>query len=187
MRPRRVLGYARVSSELQGQGSSLRDQQATIAAYAKAQGIPAPTFYVESESAIHEKNERRERIRALQSEVRAGDLVVCDKIDRWSRDPEFTYRSIREILSAGASFYAVGDQCDPSTPEGDTMLNFRVLFAKEEHKRIKARMVGTRRTLRDQGYYVEGTPPFGYRRSLPKGHKGPEKNVLAIEDGVAYL
>jgi DNA invertase Pin-like site-specific DNA recombinase len=187
MRYRRVLGYARVSSELQGQGSSLRDQQVTIAAYSKAQCLPEPLFYVESESAIHEKNERRERIRTLMSEVRAGDIVVCDKIDRWSRDPEFTYRSIREILSAGASFYAVGDQCDPSTPEGDTMLNFRVLFAKEEHKRIKARMVGTRRILRDQGYYVEGVPPFGYRRSLPKGHKGPDKNVLRVEEREAEL
>ena len=187
MRPRRLLGYARVSSELQGQGSSLSDQQAMIAAYAKALGLPSPTFYVEAETAIHERNERRERIRALLGEVRAGDLVVCDKIDRWSRDPEFTYRSIREILTAGASFYAVGDQCDPSTPEGDTMLNFRVLFAKEEHKRIKARMVGTRRILRDQGYYVEGLPPFGYRRSLPKGHKGPQKNVLVVEDDEAEV
>ena len=64
----------------------------TIAAYAKAQKLPAPSFYVESESAIHEKNERRERIRTLMADVRPGDLVVCDKIDRWSRDPEFTYR-----------------------------------------------------------------------------------------------
>ena len=187
MRPRRVLGYARVSSELQSHGSSLRDQQETIAAYAKEKGFPVPIFYVESESAIHEKNERRERIQALQSEVRAGDLVVCDKIDRWSRDPEFTYRSIRQILAAGASFYAVSDQCDPSTPEGDTMLNFRVLFAKEEYKRIKARMVGTRQRLRDQGFYAEGRPPFGYRRSLPKGHKGPDKNVLAVEADAADL
>jgi DNA invertase Pin-like site-specific DNA recombinase len=186
-RPRRVLGYARVSSELQGQGSSLRDQQATIAAYATAQGFPVPSFYTESESAIHEKNEKRDRIRALMSEVRSGDLVVCDKIDRWSRDPEFTYRSIREILAVGAKFYAVGDACDPSTPEGDTMLNFRVLFAKEEHKRIKARMVGTRKILRDQGYYVEGLAPFGYRRSMPKGTKGAEKNVLRVEEAEAAL
>jgi site-specific DNA recombinase len=181
MRIRRVLGYARVSSEVQGQGSSLRDQQDAIAAYAKTQKLPAPTFYVESESAIHEKNERRERIRALMADVHPGDLVLCDKIDRWSRDPEFTYRSIREILAAGASFYAVGDQCDPSTPDGDTMLNFRVLFAKEEHKRIKARMVGTRRILRDRGYYADGLAPFGYRRAMPKGYKGVEKNVLVIE------
>ena len=94
---------------------------------------------------------------------------------------------IREILAAGASFYAAGDQCDPSTSEGDTMLNFRVLFAKEEHKRIKARMVGTRRILRDQGYYVEGRPPFGYRRAMPKGHKGVEKNVLVVEPDEAEL
>src|ERR1019366_4324321 len=178
MRIRRVLGYARVSSELQGQGSSLRDQQDMITAYARVQRLPAPRFFVESESAIHETNEHREQVRALMADVKAGDLVVCDKIDRWSRDPEFTYRSIREILAAGASFYAVGDQCDPSTSEGDTMLNFRVLFAKEEHKRIKARMVGTRKTLRDQGYYVEGLPPFGYRRAKPRGYKGVEKNVL---------
>ena len=186
-RPRRVLGYARVSSELQAEGSSLRDQQAVIAAYAKAQGMPGPQFFVESESGGHEKIERRERIRTLMSEVKAGDLVVCDKIDRWSRDPEFTYRSIREILAAGAKFYAVGDQCDPSTPEGDTMLNFRVLFAREEHKRIKARMVGTRRILRDQGYYADGLAPFGYRRPFPKGYKGVEKNVLVIEPTEAAL
>ncbi len=181
-RTARVLGYARVSSVEQGHGSSLGDQQAVIAAHAKARGLPAPRFYVETESGIHEKIERRERIRALLAEVRAGDLVVCDKIDRWSRDPEFTYRSIREILTAGASFFAIGDACDPSTPEGDTMLNFRVLFAREEHKRIKLRMVGTRTNLRNQGYFVEGLPPFGYRRSLPKGTKGPEKNILRIEE-----
>jgi DNA invertase Pin-like site-specific DNA recombinase len=180
-RPRRVLGYARVSSELQGQGSSLRDQQAAIAAYGAAQRIPEPTFYVEAESGIREREERREQMRALMADVREGDLVICDKIDRWSRDPEFTYRSIRQILERGASFYAVGDQCDPSTPEGDTMLNFRVLFAREEHKRIKQRMVGTRKLLRDQGYYVEGLSPFGYRRAHPKGYKGAEKNILIVE------
>lgn len=29
-----------------------------------------------------------------------------------------TYSSVRRILAAGASFYAVGDQCDPATSEG---------------------------------------------------------------------
>ena len=187
MRPRRVLGYARVSSKLQGLGSSLQDQQDTLSAYAKDKHLPKPVFFVESETAIHEKNEKRDRIRALMSEVRRGDLVLCDKVDRWSRDPEFTYRSVRQIMEAGASVYFVGEQCDPSTPEGDTMLNFRIVFAKEEHKRIKQRMVGTRKILRDQGYYVEGLAPFGYRRPFPKGYKGVEKNILAIEPEEAKL
>ena len=42
------------------------------------------------------------------------------------------------------------------------MLGFRILFAREEHKRIRQCMVGTRQLLRDRGYYVEGLPPFGY-------------------------
>lgn len=182
-RPRRVLAYARVSSEEQAKGSSLDDQQHVIRAWAKAtHGVAVAHCYVEAESAIHEKIERREQIRALMAEARAGDLVVCDKVDRWSRDPEFTYRSMRELHERGVHVYFVGESCDPSTPDGDSMLNFRVLFAREEHKRIKLRLVGTRKGLRDQGYYVEGLPPYGYRRSLPKGEKGREKNALRVEE-----
>lgn len=180
---RRVIGYARVSSAAQAEGSSLRDQQAAIEAYAAGRGMTLARCYVEAESAVHEKIERREQIRALLADVRAGDLVLVDKLDRWSRDPEFTYRSVREILAARASFYAVGDACDPSTPEGDTMLGFRVLFAREEHKRIRQRTVGTRKLLRDRGYYVEGLPPLGYAR----GPRGPERNVLQIVEDDAEL
>jgi DNA invertase Pin-like site-specific DNA recombinase len=183
--PRRVLGYARVSSEEQARGSSLDDQQNVIRAHASKIGVSVASFYVEAESAVHEKFERREQIQALMRDVRAGDVVVCDKLDRWSRDPEFTYRSIREIREAGASFFAVGDQCDPSTADGDTMLHVRVLVAREEHKRIRQRTVGTRKLLRDRGYYVEGLPPYGYRRSLPKGVRGSEKNVLVIDENRA--
>lgn len=182
MRARRVLAYCRVSSLEQARGSSLRDQQAAIEAYAEAGGMSVARAYVEAESAVHEKIERREQIRALLNDVRPGDLVLCDKLDRWSRDPEFSYSSIRQIHERGARFYAVGDACDPSTAEGDTMLNFRVLFAREEHKRIKLRTVGTRKLLRDAGYYVEGLPPYGYRRAHPKGYRGAEKNILAVDE-----
>lgn len=185
----RVFGYARVSSTEQALGTSLRDQQTAITAYAKTKGLTVTKFYVEAESSVAERFERREQIQALMLEVRAGDLVLCDKIDRWSRDPEFTYASVaRQIIrERKASFYAVGDACDPSTPEGDTMLNFRIMFAREEHKRIKQRMVGTRRLLRDQGYYVEGLPPLGYVRPHPRGYKGVEKNILAIDPAGAKL
>lgn len=179
---RRVLGYARVSSAEQALGTSLRDQQESIKAYAKSRGLTVTRFFIEAESAIQEKIERREQMQALMRDVRAGDLVLCDKLDRWSRDPEFTYRSVRTILEAGASFYAVSDRCDPSTAEGDTALGFRVLFAREEHKRIKERLVGTRNLLRAQGYFAAGIPPLGYRRGAPRGQRGvgQNKNVLVI-------
>lgn len=183
-----MLGYARVSSEEQARGSSLGDQQNALKAYAAARGLTLDHIYVESESGIHERFERREQIQLLMRDLRQGDLVLVDKIDRWSRDPEFTYRSMREIREAGTSVFFVGEQIDPSTAEGDSMLTFRVAFAREEHKRIKQRTVGTRKLLRDRGYYVEGLPPLGYERSLPRGQRGPEtKNTLRIRDEDAAL
>jgi site-specific DNA recombinase len=176
--PRRVIGYARVSSAEQALGTSLQDQQNVIHAHAQARGLKVEIMYVEAESAVHEKIERREQIRALMADVRAGDLVLVDKLDRWSRDPEYTFSSLRLLKEAGASFFAVGDNCDPSTPEGDTMLGFRVLFAREEHKRIKLRLVGTRKLLKDRGYYADGLAPFGYMR---QDVKGANRNVLLVD------
>lgn len=179
--PSRVLGYARVSSAEQARGSSLRDQQDSIARYAKTRGLKVARFFVEAESAILEKIERREQMRALMAEVKRGDLVLCDKIDRWSRDPEFSYASVRKILAAGAHFYAISDGIDPSTSQGDSAMSFRILFAREEHKRIKERMVGTANLLQDQGYYARGLPPIGYVRPVPKGTRHAAKNVLSID------
>lgn len=176
----RVLGYARVSSEGQARGTSLEDQQASMLAYAKSLGMEVSRFFVEAESSLREKFEHREQMQALLADVRAGDLVLCDKMDRWSRDPEFTYSSVRKILEAKAAFYAVHEGLDPSTKQGDTELGFRILFAREEHKRIKERMVGTRNALRDRGHSCEGKPPLGYRRQAGKGERSHTKNVLVI-------
>lgn len=184
----RVLGYARVSSEDQARGTSLQDQQNAISAYTKTRGLKVHRFYVEAESAVYERIEKREQIQLLLKEARSGDLVLCDKLDRWSRDPEFTYGSIRKLLERGAGFYAVGDRCDPATKDGDTMLGVRVLVSREEHKRIKERTVGTRRLLRDRGYYVEGLPPIGYARPPRKAASRLEHNVLVVvPDGAAIV
>src|SRR5579859_887917 len=116
-----TLGYARVSSAEQARGTSLQDQQDTIRAYAQKRGLTVDRMYVEAESGVYEKLERREQMRALLRDASAGDLVLVDKIDRWSRDPAFTHTSVRDLLAKGVKFYAVSDDCDPSTDSGDSM------------------------------------------------------------------
>jgi DNA invertase Pin-like site-specific DNA recombinase len=124
-------------------------------------------------------NRVRRLVRLEESQVRAGDLVICDKLDRWSRDPAFAHTSIRDILKRGASFYAVSDACDPSTPDGDTMLNVRVMIAREEHKRIKERTVGTRNAMRASGLYTDPVPPRGYRIEA--------RRLVVDEEGAAIV
>jgi DNA invertase Pin-like site-specific DNA recombinase len=182
MQPRRVFGYARVSSIAQAQGTSLADQQASITAYAKARGLTVTKFFVETESGIREKTEQREQISRLMAEVRKGDLVLCDKLDRWSRDPGFSHTSIQRITDMGASFYAVSDALDPDSREGGMMLSVRAMIAKEEHTRIRERTVGTRMLLRDAGYYVEGVTPFGYQRPPKQRGDNAARNVLILHE-----
>lgn len=134
-------------------------------------------MYVEAESGIRAKEERREQIQALLADVREGDLVLVDKLDRWSRDAEFILRTARQVHEAGAAFFAISDNCDPGTREGKFMLGVRASVAEDERERIRERLVGTRRLLRDRGYYVEGVPPYGYVRQ-PEREK---RNILAID------
>jgi len=180
----RVVGYARVSSEEQARGTSLQDQQDAIRQNAKTRGLTVSRIYVETESGIYEREERREQIRALMADVKPGDLVLCDKVDRWSRDPEFTYRTVRELREAGANVYFVGERIDPSTPEGDSMLGMRVFVAREEHRRIRERLIGTRNLMKDRGYYIEGAVPFGYRR---RSVRSIAKHELEIVEADASL
>lgn len=181
----RVYIYARVSSVQQADGSSLADQQRACEQYAASRGLSISKAYVEAESGVFEKVERREQMQALLRDVRSGDLILVDKVDRWSRDPAFTYESVRKLHKLGAKIYFVGDACDPSTDVGDSMLGMRAYFAREEHKRIRQRTVGTRELLRDRGYYVEGRPPYGYRRN--PNAKGADKNVLVFHDEEAKV
>jgi site-specific DNA recombinase len=186
-RPRslRVLGYARVSSEEQTRGTSLEDQKKAIRSYAASLGIPVATIYVEAESGAREHREHREQMTALMREVRSGDLVVCHKLDRWSRDVAFSYSSVEKIVAAGADFYLLTERCGPHDENWDAIFGVHALVAKLEHKRIRERLVGTRKLMRDAGLYVEGLPPYGYRRRFGKGERGDDKNALLVDDTAA--
>jgi site-specific DNA recombinase len=190
---RRVFGYARVSSVEQIKGTSLQDQQNAIAAHAKTLGLKVTRQFVEAETGIGEKAEKREQIQTLLREVRRGDLVLCYALDRWSRDVIFTHQSTRDLKAQGVDVFFIADHLDPSTDAGEMQLGYMAVGAQAEHKRIRQRLIGTRNRLRDAGYYAGGHPPFGYRRTHAKGallrtpEERLEKNVLVIMEKEAAV
>lgn len=162
-RPRRVLGYARVSGTEQGKhGTSLEAQRDEIQRFCRSQSFPDPVIRVEVESAGAEKLARRAELRALLDELRPGDMVVVAAVDRWSRDIVFAVQSVRELVARGIGWRALREGIDASTPHGDSHLGIMAWTADTERSRIRARTVGRRLELRDQGCWVEGPAPFGY-------------------------
>jgi site-specific DNA recombinase len=167
--PRRVYAYVRVSGAEQGRtGTSLEGQRGELTAYCKAHRLPVPRFYVEVESAAVEKLEQRVQLRALLRATEAGDLVVVTKVDRWSRDIAHAVQSVRLLVKRGVGFISTSEGIDATTANGDSQLGIMAWAADNERKRIRERMVGTRKVLRAQGLYVEGLPPFAYRRGADR-------------------
>jgi DNA invertase Pin-like site-specific DNA recombinase len=175
MRPRRVLGYVRVSGSEQAQhGTSLEGQRDELAAFCTARGWPSPTVRVEVESGSASRLERRVELAALIAEAREGDVVLVPKVDRWSRDLPYGVASVRALIARGVGWQSTGEGIDASTPNGDSTLGIMAWAADQERKRIRERTVGRRVELRAQGLWVEATVPFGYlreaRRLVPGEH-----------------
>jgi DNA invertase Pin-like site-specific DNA recombinase len=177
---RRAFAYVRVSGREQGAtGTSLEGQREELDRYCKRAGLPAPRVFVEVESASAERIERRTELHALLAAVQPGDVVLVSKVDRWSRDIVHAVQSVRALVKRGVGFVSVGESLDASTEQGDSVLGIMAWAADQERKRIKARTVGRRKELRDQGLYVEGLPPVGYRRSARK--------LVPVEDDAAIV
>jgi len=178
--PSRVLGYARVSGGEQGRhGTSLEAQEHEIQRYAAARGWPSPLLFVEVESASASRIEERVKLAALLTDARPGDVVLVSKVDRWSRDMAYAVESVRGLVARGIGWISIGEALDAATEQGDSVLGMLSWAANEEHKRIKVRTVGARLALRDQGFYMEGSRSFGYRRG--ERSKRLQRELFAVE------
>ena len=164
-KPARVLAYCRVSSRDQGdRGTSLDGQRERIVAWCRDHDFPAPQVFVEVESGGEERREKRAELERLLAEARAGDLVVTILVDRWTRDVVAGVQDVRALLAKGVGWYAIEEEIDATTDAGKDALGQRAAGAEAERRRIRRRTVGARNRSRDQGLWVEGPAPYGYRR-----------------------
>lgn len=164
--------YIRVSgAEQERDGWSLDGQRARGLAWFAAQKLPPPEVRVEVESAGEEKIERRVELARLIRDAKPGDIVAVAVLDRWSRDIVFGVQSVRQLVRAGVRWYAIHEQIDATTPEGDSNLGLRMWLAEEERKRIRARTLGRAEELLVAGLWAYGAVPYGYRRGDRKARR----------------
>lgn len=162
---RRVLAYARVSSDRQGErGTSLDEQRERFAAYCAATGLPEPVVYPEIVSASYEKIEKRVALAKLLRDAQPGDLVLALYVDRWSRDLPYGVQTVRDLVRRGVGWRSVGENIDASTREGDSLLGVMAWAADQWLQRHRDRIASGKRRFRDAGCHVQGRPPLGYRR-----------------------
>ena len=111
-----LFGYARVSTHDQDtalQVAALRSAKVDRVFEEKASGVM-----------------KRAALEALLYSVRAGDVIVVYKVDRFARSLADLLRILARIEAAGAAFRSLTEPIDTSTPVGRLMLQLLGSFAE---------------------------------------------------------
>lgn len=158
-----VVGYCRVSSDGQADGSSLESQGEEIRAWASRGGHIVARVYAEAVSGAADVDARpvlQEALGELARLVADGEdaRLVVVKRNRLARDVYVAAALERVTGKRVTSLDAEGEG-----PEADLMRSILDAFAAYERAQIAWRTALGRRKKRESGGWTGGRPPWGLR------------------------
>lgn len=165
--------YTRKSTTagLAAEFNTLETQREVCSAYVKCQAhrnwTELPQHY--DDGGFSDGSLERPALKRLLGDIEAGrvDMIVVYKIDRLSRSLSDFIRLIDMLDKFGARFVSVTQTFDTSDSMGRLVLNILLTFAQFERELAGDRARDKKAALMRRGFFVGGTPPFGYM--LEKG------------------
>lgn len=162
--------YLRVSTERQD--LSLEFQRATNTAYALEHGYEIVRTYAdEGLSGINLKN--RPGLKALLGDILGGvadfTLVLVYDVSRWGRfqNPDQSAHYEFMCVEAGVQVAYCAEPFDnDGSPTATLIKQIKRAMAAEYSRDLSQKVSLARRTIRAQGFWVGGNPPYGYRRQV---------------------
>jgi site-specific DNA recombinase len=166
-----VVGYVRISSEMQKDNYSIDAQKRCIRDACKLRGLPEPIFFEDDErSARGEQIAKRPEFKRLLDYVQANPgkvIVFVHTLDRWSRNVMVTLQSFRILSQSHTAFISLSEHIDYSTPEGMLQLTILAAFAAYFSDMLAKHTSKGKGERAAQGLY-NGDIPFGFRSTGPK-------------------
>ena len=160
------LGYARVSTKGQTDGTSLDEQERKIKAIASLRGagpydLQLFTDEVSGSTPLGEREEGKK----LLSLVAKGDTVVAVKLDRMFRNTIDALTTVERFKQQGVDLILADISSEPVTGNGVGKLFFGILaqVAEFERERINERTQDGRKAKRARSGHLGGPAPYGYR------------------------
>src|SRR5690349_16266154 len=163
---RRLIGYARVST----------DEQATDAQLAELRAAGCEMVHHEYGSG---SSRARPVLSKLVREIGRGDVLVVVRLDRLARSVRHLLEVIEDLESKGAHFRSLRDPIDTSTPQGVFSLQVLGAVAQLERSLIAERTKAGLLAARKRGR-VGGNPGLRVRdpAAIPKVQNSRDKTWL---------
>jgi len=165
-----TYAYMRVSTLEQVDGTSLSNQKRECKGLAMTGGLYIET-YIEDKG-VSGATSFFDRMTAHNVTLKAGDVVIVAKLDRFSRDAADALNTIKVLKGQGVRLIinGHGDVTDDTNIMARLILEVMAVFAGHERRVIKSRQKDGQAAKKARGGHIGGSAPFGYMVE-GKGHK----------------
>ena len=162
VRPRRAVGYVRVSTDMQAtDGLSLDAQTAAIEQYSSLHGLKLQSICKDVISGA--KSERPGLQDALESLQRGADVLVVLKFDRLSRSIKHFCELYETYFQSGEKeLVAIRESIRLDSSLGRALVNILLVFAQMEREATAERTREALSHIRQLGYH-HGKAPYGFK------------------------
>jgi DNA invertase Pin-like site-specific DNA recombinase len=160
-----ILGYQRVSTAEQVQGTSLDEQSRKIKGAAMMRGADVEAIFSDPGVSGGIPLSERPQGAAMLAKLQAGDTVIVAKMDRIFRSAADGLAMIEQFKQAGIDLVVVEIGPDAVTQNGISKMVASILSVVADFERglIRERVNSGRTAKRAKGGFIGGRKPFGYR------------------------
>lgn len=169
---KRAVGYCRISTLMQVDNTSLKDQEEKIRMYAKLHDIVIDEMFIDK--AVSGKSTDRPEYDKMMDYVKGVrphsgsktndiDMIIVYKNDRIHRSLYNLLAMIYELQEHEVALVSVTEMFDTSTPQGMLFLQMLGSFAEFERAVINERTRNGRIARLNENKWVGGKPAFGYK------------------------
>lgn len=160
--------------ELQtGVFDTLQRHRDTLMALAKSCGYPIAGVFEEvvSGDTIAERPEMQKLLSAVETGTYTGVLVM--EVPRLARGNTRDQGTVAETFQYSGTKIITPDKIyDPSNESDEEYFEFGLFMSRREYKAINRRLQRGRIASLNEGKYIAGTPPYGYRKIKIARQKG---------------
>ena len=161
----RVAAYCRVSTASEEQLISLDAQKAHYEEYIKANNSweYAGLYYDEGVSGT--KKEHRESLLKLIADCKKGliDMIITKSISRFSRNTTDCLEMVRKLMNLNVVVFFEKENLNTGQMESELMLSILSSLAENESVSISENNKWSIQKRFQNGTYIIGYPPYGYR------------------------
>ena len=163
----KAAAYARVSTDLDSQETSIENQREHYLHLIEANPDWELAGIYEESGVSGTKVDTRPELQKLLHDCEAGavDVIITKSISRFARNTSECLEMVRKLTGLGITLIFEKENIDTSKMESEFLLTLLAAFAESESASISTNQKWAIRKRFQAGTYKGGKVPYGYRRT----------------------